>query len=193
VLHRLRPADTDLAGLLGLILLTRARAAGRVDGSGNQVLLADADRSGWDGALIREGLSLVGAAVAAGGGAGAVVLQARIVAEHARAPTWAATNWPAIVALYSQLLTIEPSHTVAVGRSVAVGELAGPAAGLADLDGVIELGGLERYPYAFAARGYLLDRLGRRSEAAVSWGRAAALARTDAERAYFARRARPGM
>jgi RNA polymerase sigma-70 factor, ECF subfamily len=192
VLHRLRPAETELTGLLGLILLTRARATGRIDAAGDQVLLAEANRSLWDPVLIREGLQLVTEAVRAGGSAGPVVLQALIAGEHAHATTWAATDWASIVRLYSQLLTVEPAHTVAVGRSVAVGELAGAAAGLADLDGVLALGGLDRYPYAHAARGYLLDRLGQTADAATEWRRAATLARTDAERSWFTSRAGTG-
>ena len=113
-----------------------------------------------------------------------------MAAEHARAPSWARTDWQAILRGYSQLLTVQPSHTVAIGRSIAVGQLAGPAAGLADLDGVLALGGLDRFPYAFGARAHLLEQLGRRAEAAEEWQRAADRARTDAEREFFLGRAR---
>jgi hypothetical protein len=66
--------------------------------------------------------------------------------------------------------------------------LAGPSTGLADLDAVLALGGLERYPYAHAARAQMLDRLGRDREAAVEWGRTAACGRSEAARRYFAAR-----
>ena len=81
-----------------------------------------------------------------------MTLQAAIAAEHAIAPSLAATNWRRVVELYGALLRLEPSPTIAVGRCVAMSHLAGPAQGLADLDEVIGLGGLERYPYAFGAR-----------------------------------------
>ena len=133
-------------------------------------------------ALIAEGLALL-ASLRVPGPLG---LQAMIAAEHASAPSFAATRWPRIVGLHDALLTIEPSPTVAVGRCVAISYAAGPAAGLADLDEVLTLGELDTYPYAHAARAQMLDRLGRGAEAAESWVAAGRSARTDAERAFFA-------
>jgi len=182
-LHRLRPDDAECTGLLALVLLTEARAPGRVAADGSQVLLAEADRATWDHALIAEGLALLERIPAER--AGPLALQAAIAAEHARAPTFAATDWARIVGLYDALLTAEPSPTVAIGRCVALSYLAGPAAGLADLDEVLALGGLAAYPYAHAARAQLLVRLDRHGEAAASWRRAATCARTDAERTWF--------
>ncbi len=186
-LHRLRPDDTECTGLLALILLTEARASTRFDPTGAQVLLADADRSQWDRALIDEGLALV----AATGGArtGPLALHAAIAADHARAPSFGAIDWGRIVRRYDALLLAEPSPTVAIGRCVALSYLAGPAAGLADLDEVLAVADLARYPYAHAARAQLLERLDRPEEAARAWTAAAAAARTDAERAWFAARA----
>ncbi len=188
-LRALRPADPEFAGLLALILLTRARAGGRWDDAGEQVLLADADRSRWDRALIAEGLGLVDAAWEAGP-PGPMTLQATIAAEHAVARSLAATNWARVVDLYGELLEQQPSPTIAVGRSVAVSRLAGPAAGLRDLDEVIAVAELDRYPYAFGARAQMLSALGRRAEAGEAWAGAADRARTAAERAFFAARAR---
>ena len=104
-------------------------------------------------------------------------------------PTFADTDWARIVACYDALLTIEPSPTIAVGRCVAVSYVAGAAAGLADLDEVIAIGGLERYPYAHAARATMLDRLGQSAEAArvVDGG---GVERSDRRRASLLRRAR---
>ena len=181
-LHRIRPADAEFRGLLALILLTRARAAARVDDDGQQVLLGDADRSRWDRAMIQKGLSLLHGQPR---GAGPMSLQAAIVAEHAVAPTLAATNWRRIVELYGDLLMVDPSPTIAVGRCVAMARLVGPERGLADLDEVIGLGGLDRYPYAFGARAQMLAALGRPAEARTAWSAAADRARTDAERQYF--------
>jgi RNA polymerase sigma-70 factor (ECF subfamily) len=182
-LHELRPDDTETTGLLALILLTEARAATRLDASGGQVLLADADRARWDGELITEGLTLVAEATRAG--AGPLVLQAAIAADHARAASFADTDWGRMVRHYDALLLAEPSPTVAIGRSVALSYLRGPAAGLADLDEVLAVADLGGYPYAHAARAQLLERLDRRDDAAASWAAAAAVARTDAERRFF--------
>lgn len=187
-LRALRPAEPEFAGLLALILLTRARAGGRWDDAGEQVLLADADRSRWDRAQIAEGLGLVDEAWEAGP-PGPMTLQATIAAEHAIARSLASTNWARVVDLYGRLLEQQPSPTVAVGRSVAVSHLAGPVAGLRDLDEVIEVADLDRYPYAFGARAQMLSALGRRAEAGAAWAGAADRARTASERAYFAARA----
>jgi RNA polymerase sigma-70 factor (ECF subfamily) len=204
----LRPADPEFRGLLALILLTRARAGGRFDDNGAQVLLGDADRGRWDRAKINDGLTVLAGAANGTRGAGGthgtagtrgtagaigitdpgpMVLQAAIAAEHAIAPTVERTNWRRIVELYGLLLQVEPTPTIALGRCVAMSQLLGPEQGLADLDEVIRLGGLERYPYAFGARAQMLDKLGRHEDAAHDWASAAQLARTAAERDFFGR------
>ena len=105
-------------------------------------------------------------------------------ADRSRRPDWSRHRRAAT----TRCLTIEPSPTVAVGRCVAISYAAGPEAGLADLDEVLAIGELDRYPYAHAARAQMLDRLGRGAEAAESWVAAGRSARTDAERAFFAAR-----
>lgn len=193
VLRALRPDDPEFAGLLALILLTRARGPGRIDDHGAQVLLADADRSRWDRALIDRGRGMVRAAFAAadraGTEAGAMTLQAAIAAEHAVAPRFEDTDWVRILRLYDDLLTVQPSPTLAVGRCVALSYLHGPALALADLAEVMQVGGLDRYPYAHAARAQFLQRQGRDADAAVAWRTAADHARTAAEREFFQGRA----
>jgi RNA polymerase sigma-70 factor (ECF subfamily) len=196
-LHALRPDDTEAVGLLALILLTEARAGTRLAADGTQVLLANADRARWDQERRAEGLGLVAdlrsvlqmspdRAISEGQNrAGALVLQAAIAAEHTGAATFADTDWAAIVGWYDALLRIEPSPTIAIGRCVALSYLAGPEAGLADIDEVIAVGRLDDYPYAHAARAQMLERLTRPVDAEAAWALAAGCARTDAERAFF--------
>jgi RNA polymerase sigma-70 factor (ECF subfamily) len=186
VLHTIRPTSPDLAGLLALILFTRARSGGRWDGEGQQVQLEFADRSRWDRPLIDAGTALLAQARDSNG---SVVLQAMIASAHSSARSFASTDWPRILELYSRLLTVDPAPGFALGRSVALSYVHGPAAGLADLDELLRLGRLDRYPYAAGARAHMLERLGRVQEAAVEWRRAAALARSGAEREFFAARA----
>ncbi len=138
--------------------------------------------------LIQRGLELVSASTTPPQ-TGPMSLQAAIAAEHAKAPTLETTDWARVVELYGLLLEIEPSLTVAIGRSVALSYLLGAEKGLADLDEVLALGGVERYPYAFAARAQLLARQGRGAEAAQEWSNAAGCARTVAERTFFCDRA----
>ncbi len=187
-LHTMRSADAEFTALLALILLTRGRAGGRLDDDGRQVLLGDADRGRWNRVLIDRGLDLVSDALGTAD-PGPMTLQAAIAAEHAKASSLEATDWARVVGLYGALLEIAPSATVAIGRSVALGYLIGPEKALADLDEVLALGGLERYPYAFGARAQLLARLGRGIEAEREWSTAARWARTTAERTFFADRA----
>jgi RNA polymerase sigma-70 factor (ECF subfamily) len=185
-LHALRPDDSECTGLLALAVLTEARAAGRWAADGSQVLLADADRTTWDRALLAEGLALVARLDV--DRSGVLGRQAAIAAEHARATSFATTDWSRIIEHYDGLLRAEPSRTIAIGRCIAVGHGHGAAAGLADLDGVLALGGLDDYPYAHAGRATLLERLGRTDEAAAAWSAAARCARSAAERDWFASR-----
>ena len=186
-LSRLRPRDPEFRGLLALILLTRGRSGGRLDDQGAQVVLAEVDRGRWDRAAIGQGLAQLQAAVEASvdGAYGPMTLQAAIAAEHAQVASLEATDWRRVVDLYGALLRVQPSPTIAVGRCVAIAHLAGWAQGLADLDEVIELGGLEKYPYAFGARAVMLSGLDRHTEAAADWRSAAGCARTTAEREFF--------
>ncbi len=192
VLHALRPADPSFLALFALIQLTRARAGGRLDDAGGQIVLPEVDRSRWDAATLRRGLALADAAWASGART-SLVVQSAIAAEHGRAPAFAATDWAAVVALYDVLLSVDPSPTLALNRCVALSYLRGPAQGLADLDELLTLpevaDGLATYPYLAAARAQLLARLGRTLESATQWRRAATAARTDAERDFFGARA----
>ncbi len=189
VLAALRPGEPEFLGLLALMLLTRARQPGRFADDGAQVLLEDTDRGRWNEALRRRGLHVAGQAWAASPVPGRMTLQAAIAAVHAAAPTFAATDWARIVQLYGRLLVVDPAPATAVGRSMALSYLLGPAAGLADLDEVLELVDLAGYPYAAAARAQLLERLGQYAEAGRHWRQAAEQSRTEAERAFFTSRA----
>ena len=108
-------------------------------------------------------------------------LQAAINAVYADAPSIDQTDWSQIVALYDQLLAAAPSPVVALNRAVAVGEVRGAAVALALVD---ELA-LDDYHPFHATRADLLRQLGRTSEAAAAYERAADLAPTDAERDFL--------
>jgi RNA polymerase sigma-70 factor (ECF subfamily) len=88
------------------------------------------------------------------------------------------------VELYDQLLVRIPTPVVALNRALAVGELQGPEPALALLDD-LDLG---RYHLYHAARGDLLERLGRHDEASAAYGRALVLTSNGAERDLLQRR-----
>ncbi|WP_034485679.1 RNA polymerase sigma factor [Actinomadura oligospora] len=188
ILHTLLPGERrETAGLLALMLLVHARRATRVGPDGALALLDDQDRARWDRDVIDEGRALTAAALT-GGPPGPYGVQAAIAALHAEAPDVASTDWPQIVALYDVLQALTPSPIVALNRAVAVAMRDGPDAGLALLDGLRNEPKLRaHHPYQ-AARADLLDRLGRRTEAASAYQAALELAGTDPERAYFRRR-----
>ena len=136
-------------------------------------------------ALIAEGLALV----AAVDRAGPLGLQAAIAAEHARAASFEATDWRASSGCYDALLTLEPSPTIAIGRCVALSYVAGPEAGLADLDEVLALGDLDAYPYAHAARADSRpSRPRRRGRRVMGWPQSGAAARRRSALFFDARR-----
>jgi RNA polymerase sigma-70 factor, ECF subfamily len=112
---------------------------------------------------------------------GAYQLQAAINAVHADAATFEHTDWSQIVALYDQLLEVAPTPVVGLNRAIAIGEVHGPAAALALVD---ELD-LDNYHPFHATRADLLSRLGRTTEAAAAYERAAAIAPTDSERDFL--------
>jgi RNA polymerase sigma-70 factor (ECF subfamily) len=172
--------ESEVAGLLALLLLIESRRASRLRPDGSLVLLGEQDRQRWDRALIEEGQAIVRRCLRRNQ-PGPYQLQAAINAVHADAATVEQTDWSQIVALYDQLLALAPTPVVALNRAIAIGEVEGPAAALALVDGL----GLDSY-YAFhATRADLLRRLGRNSEAAAAYERAAAMAPTDAERDFL--------
>ncbi|MEV0622740.1 sigma-70 family RNA polymerase sigma factor [Nonomuraea sp. NPDC050404] len=188
ILRRLLPAEREIAGLLGLMLLIHARRAARIGGDGELVLLDDQDRGRWDRTMIEEGRRLVVAALT-GGPPGLYGVQAAIAALHDEAADVATTDWPQIVALYDVLLALAPSPVVAINRAVAVAMRDGPEAGLVLLDelaGEPRLRGYHPYP---TARAGLLERLGRHREAAAAYREALAAAGTEPEQAHLRRRA----
>ena len=180
VLVTLMPNEPEVAGLLALLLLTESRRASRMRPDGSLVLLADQDRGRWDRALIAEGQAIVRQCLRRNQ-PGAYQIQAAISAVHADALTIDETDWSQIVALYDQLLAVAPTPVVALNRAIAVGEVDGPAAALALVDHLA----LDNYYLFHSTRADLLRRMGRNSEAAAAYERAAAMAPTEAERDFL--------
>ncbi|MBQ1035830.1 RNA polymerase sigma factor [Micromonospora sp. C81] len=186
ILRRLLPAEREVAGLLGLMLLVHARRDARTGPDGAMVLLDDQDRGRWDRQMIEEGRKLVVVALT-GPEPGPYGVQAAIAALHDEAADVASTDWPQVVALYDVLLGLVPSPVVALNRAAAVAMRDGPEAGLALLDELADeprLRGHHPYP---AARADLLRRLGRYDEAATAYRSALELVGTEPERVFLLR------
>jgi len=185
-LTELMPDEPEVIGLLALMELQASRGATRTDSDGELVLLADQDRSRWDRTQIVRGLTLL-ARAGPMDRAGRYQLQAAIAACHARAPSWDATDWPAIVQHYRALAEVAPSPVVQLNRAVAIGLAEGALAGLDALDS-IDVAALRTYHFLPAARADFLRRLGRFSEAAAEYRRALDLADNARERTFLASR-----
>ncbi|RKT84594.1 RNA polymerase sigma-70 factor, ECF subfamily [Saccharopolyspora antimicrobica] len=180
----LLPDDGEVAGLLALMLLTEARRAARVSDSGELITLHEQDRGAWDADLIAEGHRLVRERLAAGAAPGRYQILAAINAVHTSARDARDTDWSQVVALYDQLVRLDPSPIVALNRAIAVAEIDGPEVALAAVDRLA----LSGYHAFHATRADLLRRLGRVPESRSAYGRAIELAGNTAEIAYLTRR-----
>ncbi|RSD13838.1 RNA polymerase sigma factor [Amycolatopsis eburnea] len=187
LLRALLPADTEVAGLLALLLVHQARRATRTDAAGRLLRLEDQDRARWDTGLIAEADRLVVEALKAGP-PGRFSVQAAIAALHAQAPSYAETDWPQILVLYDVLLGLWPSPVVALNRAVALSMVDGPAAALAEVGRLEAAGRLAGYRYLPATKADLLHRLGRDAEAAEAYRAALELSDNAVEQEFLAAR-----
>lgn len=182
-------AEPEVKGLVALMLLQESRRAARTNAKGELILLENQDRLLWNREQIAEGVGLVESALESQR-FGPYTLQAAIAALHAEAGSTAATDWRQIVALYNQLLRIQPSPVVRLNRAVAIAERDGAEAGLAQIDALLEHGELANYYLAHSARAELYRRLGRTAEARASYERALELTQQEPEREFLRERIR---
>ncbi|WP_284743962.1 RNA polymerase sigma factor [Amycolatopsis sp. RTGN1] len=182
----LLPDDGEAAGLLALMLLIEARHPARVSADGELVPLAGQNRAAWDATLIAEGHRLVRERLAAGVAPGRYQILAAINAVHTSARTIGDTDWSQVLALYDQLVRLDPSPTIALNRAIAVAELDGPDVALAAIDGLED--SLAGYHAFHTTRAELLRRAGRNDQARAAYDRAIELAGNTAETAYLTRR-----
>ncbi|PRZ41529.1 RNA polymerase ECF family sigma subunit [Antricoccus suffuscus] len=189
LVHALLPEDGEVTGLLALMLLTESRRAARVSAGGELVILNEQDRGAWDATLIAEGHRLVRerlVAAAAGAKPGRYQILAAINAVHTSARDVRETDWSQVVALYDQLVGLDPSPVIALNRAIAVAELDGPEVALATVDGLAAR--LTGYRPYHVTRADLLRRLGRSSESRKAYDKAIELAGNAAETSYLKRR-----
>ncbi|MBA3915750.1 MAG: RNA polymerase sigma factor, partial [Acidobacteriales bacterium] len=188
LLAELQP-EPEVIGLLALMLLQESRRAARTSPTGELILLEHQDRSLWNREQIAEGAALVEKALNSRR-FGVYTLQAAIAAVHAGAESAAATDWRQIVALYNQLVRMQPTPVVHLNRAVALAMRDGPEAGLAHIEAALERGGLSNYYLAHSARAEMYRRLGRRDEARASYEKALALTQQEPERQFLQERIR---
>jgi RNA polymerase sigma factor (sigma-70 family) len=185
LLHQLMPTEPEVAGLLALIRLHRARADARFDRAGALVLLEHQDRSRWDRESINDATRLLERATQQHR-PGPYQLQAAIVACHAEAEHWADTDWEQILLLYDMLLHVAPSPVTRLHRAVALRYVAGPRAALAELDTVAHE--LDPYHLYHATRAEVLRALGHPYQARAADRRALERTTNPAEQALLQQR-----
>jgi len=189
LIRALLPEDGEVAGLLALMLLTEARRTARISANGELVALDEQDRGAWDAKLIGEGHRLVRerlVAAADGVAPGRYQILAAINAVHTSARDIRDTDWSQVLALYDQLVRLDPSPIIALNRAIAVAELDGPEVALAILDRLADA--LTGYHAYHATRADLLRRRGRSQQSRAAYDRAIELAGNTGETAYLSRR-----
>ena len=181
--------EPEVVGLLALMLLQESRRAARTSSTGELILLENQDRSLWNREQITEGVALVERALQSRR-FGSYTLQAAIAAVHAEAESSADTDWRQIVALYNQLVRIQPSPVVHLNRAVAIAMRDGPETGLRHIEEIMDQGELGNYYLAHSARAEMYRQLGRTAEARASYKKALALTQQEPERQFLRERIR---
>jgi RNA polymerase sigma factor (sigma-70 family) len=189
VLAGLLPNEPEIFGLLALMELQASRIPARTEADGTPILLPEQDRARWDRLRIQRGSASLDRAQRLGGANGAYALQAAIAACHARAPRMQDTDWLRIAALYAELMQVMPTPVVELNRAVAVSRAHGAGAGLAIIEALADARQLRDYAPLPAARGDLLQQLGRLDEARDAFELAASLTGNARERAILLARA----
>jgi RNA polymerase sigma factor (sigma-70 family) len=180
----LLPDDTEVAGLLALMLLTDARRAARTGPDGELISLAKQDRTRWDKAEIAEGIVLLTRALSKGS-MGAYQLQAAIAAVHDEAARAEETDWPQILALYELLKRMSDNPMVMLNYAIAAAMVHGPAKGLEllkALDSDERIAGHHRLD---AVRAHLLEMAGDHEAAVAHYRLAASRTTSVPERNYL--------
>jgi RNA polymerase sigma factor (sigma-70 family) len=193
ILVGLVPEEPEAHGLVALMEIQASRARARVGPRGEPILLFDQNRAQWDQLLIRRGLAALSRAEALcrehGEAMGSYVLEASIAACHARARTFAETDWRRIASLYVDLGQIRPSPIVELNRAVAVSMASGAQPALEIVDRLQTDPSLQRYHLLPSVRGDLLEKVGRHAEAGTEFERAASLTKNTRERELLLARA----
>nr|WP_211162852.1 RNA polymerase sigma factor [Alteromonas ponticola] len=155
--------DSEVNGLLALLLFQDARKAARVDSAGNSILLENQDRSLWNAKQVQTGVHYLNRAFE--GSYGVYTLQAAIAHEHVRAKEYTSTNWAAIEAFYRNIISIEPTAIFRLNHAVALSMVDGPESGLQQINALLLSNELKDYTFLYCAQGEMLYRQKRYTDA----------------------------
>jgi predicted RNA polymerase sigma factor len=186
--HQVLPDDTEVAGLLALMLLTDARRAARTGPDGELVPLAEQDRTLWDRDEIAEGVALISRTLPRGS-VGAYQLQAAVAAVHDEAARAEDTDWPQILALYSVLTQMSDNPMVTLNHAIAAAMVHGPAKGLELLKPLDADERMAKHYRLDAVRGHLFEMSGDHAAAISHYQAAAERTKSTPERNYLTTKA----
>ena len=184
IVHELQPDDTEVAGLLALMLLTDARRLARTTADGDLVPLPEQDRRLWNKEQIAEGVALISATLPKGS-VGPYQLQAAIAAVHDEAERAQETDWPQILALYEVLKRMSDNPMVRLNHAVAAAMVHGPAKGLELLNALEADSRITEHHRLHAVRAHLLELAGHREDAVAQYRAAATKTASLPERNYL--------
>jgi RNA polymerase sigma factor (sigma-70 family) len=184
IMRQLQPEDTEVAGLLALMLLTDARRSARTNVDGDLIALMEQDRSQWNAEQIAEGIALISETLPKGS-VGPYQLQAAIAAVHDEAKRPEDTDWPQIMSLYSLLRRMSDNPMVTLNYAIAVAMVDGPAKGLDLLNSLQQDQRVASHYRLSAVRAHLLELAGDRSSAVAYYREAAAKTGSLPERNYL--------
>ena len=182
--HNLRPDDTEVAGLLALMLLTDARRAARIGPDGDLIPLMKQDRALWDQSEISQGIAIVTGALSKGS-IGPYQLQAAIAAVHDEAARPEDTDWPQILALYDLLKRMSDNPMVMLNHAIAAAMVQGPSRGLELLKMLDSDDRIASHHRLDAARAHLLEMAGDHDAAITHYRIAASRTTSIPEQNYL--------
>lgn len=184
IMCELLPEQTEIAGLLSLMLVHDSRRTARTDKRNRFVSLEHQNRALWDKAKIREGTTLLKSTLAKQQ-VGLYQLQAAISAVHAESSEWSQTDWKQICVLYELLYAMQPSAVIRINHAVAMSHATEPESALTLLETVANEPGIDQYQPFFAARADLQQRAGNTRAARHDFKKAIALSDNQVQREYL--------
>ena len=187
VLAELLPHEPECLAFAALVRFAEARRPARLDAEGAMVPLSEQDPRLWNRSLIAEGDVLLRAAARLNRPGPRQLRAALHGVWCARRSLAEPPPWSAALALYDLLLDWREDPFVRLNRAVALAEIAGPAAGLAEMK-KLDAARLDDFQPFHAVQADLLARLGRRDEAMAAYDRALDMAPGAAERLWLIRR-----
>ena len=183
-MRNLLSENTEVAGLLALMLLTDARRAARTGPDEELIPLDKQDRTLWDRAEISEGIELLTAALSKAS-VGLYQLQATIAVVHDEAERVEDTDWAQILALYELLKRVGPSPMVTLNHAIAAAMVHGPAKGLELLRALDSDPRIASHYRLDAVRAHLFEKMGHHEAAIKHYRIAAARTTSLPERNYL--------